>query len=181
MKRRSARPFTVEIKNTRTSRVSLTDATERTRTSQHVWGAELAASANTADEVQPTPVPHSEPARVEAPVRRVLPSLVPIFAMPVEAEALEVSKAPAQERLPRVRQVKPAAKRTKALVMAGAAKPVPDQAQTQQQTTHSSVVTVAEADTTVVAHPTVARVRSARRTQQAPTLRPGERWKRRLR
>lgn len=171
MKRRSARPFTVEIKNTRTSRVSLTDATARTRTNQNVWGTELTASANTAAEVQPTPVPHSEPARVEAPVRRVLPSLVPIFAMPVEAEASEVSRAPADERLPRVRRLKPAAKRTKALAMADAAEPVSDQAQAQQQATHSNAVSVAEADVALIAQPAVVQARSARRRQQAPALR----------
>ena len=180
MKRRSARPFTVEIKNTRTSRVSLTDATARTRTNQNVWGTELTASANTAAEVQPTPVPHSEPARVEAPARRVLPSLVPIFAMPVEAEVSEEGKAPAQERLPRVRRLKPAAKSTEALALADVAEPVSDQAQTQQQATHSNAVTSAERDTIVVAQPAVLQARSARRRQQAPALRPGERWKRRL-
>ncbi|TXM68788.1 hypothetical protein FV226_19605 [Methylobacterium sp. WL12] len=180
MKRRSARPFTVEIKHTRTSRVSLFDATAPTRVGQSVWGAELATAADTATEVQPTPVPHAEPARVEMPARRVLPSLVPMFAMPVEPETPEVCKAPAEERLPRVRRVKPSAKRTTTLAKAGAAKPVADEAQTQRQTTLSAVVAIAEADPAVIAQPSLAQVRSARRTQQAAALRPGERWKRRL-
>lgn len=180
MKRRSARPFTVEIKNARTSRFSLTDVMGSTRTSQNIWGTEMIASANTAAEFQPTPVPRSEPERVEGPARRVLPSLVPIFAMPVEAEAFVVIKAPAEERLPRVRRVKRTANLTKALAMADAAKPVSDRAPAQQQAAHSNAVAIPEADATVVAQPAVARARSARRTQQAPTLRLGERWKRRL-
>ncbi|WP_082504710.1 hypothetical protein [Methylobacterium sp. Leaf111] len=180
MKRRSARPFTVEIKHTRTSRVSLIDATARTRTSQNVWGAELTAAANATAEVEPTHVPCAEPVRVEAPARRVLPSLVPMFAMPVEPADSEVREASAQERLPRVRRVKPPAKRTKSSAIADVATPVSDEAQAQRQVPTSAVAAIAEADAAGVALPVVAQVRSARRTQQVATLKPGERWKRRL-
>jgi hypothetical protein len=180
MKRRSARPFTVEIKHTRTSRVSLIDATARTRTSQNVWGAELTAATNATAEVEPTHGPRAEPARVETPARRVLPSLVPMFAMPVEPADSEVRKAPAEERLPRVRRVKVPAKRTKILAMADEATPFVDEVQAQQQAAPSAIDATAEADAAVIALPVVAQVRSTRRTQQAATLKPGERWKRRL-
>jgi hypothetical protein len=180
MKRRSARPFTVEIKHTRTSRVSLTDATARTRTSQNVWGTELAAAANGTAEVEPTHVPRAEPVRAETPARRVLPSLVPMFAMPVEPEASEVRETPAEERVPRVRRVKPPAKRTRTSAVADVATPVSDEAQIQQQVTPSVMVATIAADAAAIAQPALAQVRSARRTQQAATLKPGERWKRRL-
>jgi hypothetical protein len=180
MKRRSARPFAVEIKHTRTSRVSLIDATARTRTSQNVWGGELTAAASATAEVEPTHVLRAEPVRVEAPARRVLPSLVPMFAMPVESEASEVREASVKERLPRVRRVKQAAKRTKSSAPVDAAKPAAGEAQVQRQVAPSAVDAIAEADATVIALPVVSQVRSTRRTQQAATLKPGERWKRRL-
>jgi hypothetical protein len=180
MKRRSARPFTVEIKHTRTSRVSLIDATARTRTSQNVWGAELTAAANAVAELEPTHVPRAEPVRAETPARRVLPSLVPMFAMPVEAQASELREAPAKERLPRVRRVKVPAKRTKISAMAEEAMLVADKAQAQQQVAPAAIDAIVEADAAEVALPFVPQVRSARRTQQVATLKPGERWKRRL-
>ena len=180
MKRRSARPFTVEIKHTRTSRVSLNDATARTRTSQNVWGTELTAAANATAEVEPTHVPRADPARVEAPARRVLPSLVPMFAMPVEPADSEVREAPAEERLPRVRRVKVPAKRMKTSAPDDVARLAAGEAQAQRQVAPSAVGAIGEADATAVALPVVAQVRSTRRTQQAATLKPGERWKRRL-
>jgi hypothetical protein len=180
MKRRSARPFTVEIKHTRTSRVSLIDATARTRTSQSVWGAELTAAAKSTAEVEPTYVPPAEPVRTETPTRRVLPSLVPMFAMPVEPETSVLPEAPAEERLPRVRRVKPGAKRTKTSAPDDVARPAVGEAQAQQQVAPSTAEVIAEADAAVIALPIVAQVRSARRTQQVATLKPGERWKRRL-
>jgi hypothetical protein len=180
MKRRSARPFTVEIKHTRTSCVSLIDARARTRTSQNVWGGELTAAANATAEVEPTHGPRAEPVRVEAPARRVLPSLVPMFAMPIELADSEVRKAPAEERLPRVRRVKVPAKRTKISAMADEAMLVADKAQAQQQVAPSAIDAIVEADATAVALSFAPQVRSARRTQQVTTLKPGERWKRRL-
>ena len=135
---------------------------------------------NATAEVEPTHVPRAEPVRAETPARRVLPSLVPMFAMPVEPEASEVREAPAEERLPRVRRVKPHAKRTKSSATADKATPVSDEAQAQRQVAPSAVDAIVEADAAVIALPVATHVRSARRTQQAATLRPGERWKRRL-
>ncbi|WP_458439213.1 hypothetical protein [Methylorubrum extorquens] len=103
-----------------------------------------------------------------------------MFAMPVEPETPEVREAHADERLPRVRRVKPPAKRTKILANADVATPVFDEAQAQQQATPAAVAPALVAAFTVFAQPAVAQARTARRTQQAATLRPGERWKRRL-
>jgi hypothetical protein len=180
MKRRSARPFTVEIKHTRTSRVSLIDATTRTRTSQNVWGAELTAAANATAKVEPTHMPRAEPARVEAPARRVLPSLVPMFAMPVGPETAELPVALAEEPLPRVRRVKPSAKHTKSCALVDVAEPAADEAQARRQVAPSAVEAIAKADAAMTALPVARQVRSARRTQEIATLKPGERWKRRL-
>lgn len=180
MKRRSARPFTVEIKHTRTSRASLNEATARSRKGQDLWGNLTVAAADKPAEMQPAPLVHSEPSRPHTPTRRVLPSLVPMYDMPVEAEASEVPDAPGEERLPRVRRVKPPAKRTKAPAAADTANSAVDEAQAQQLAAPFKAVATVEVDAAVTAGPTVAQVRSARRTQQAATLRPGERWKRRL-
>ena len=180
MKRRSARPFTVEIKHTRTSRASLTEATARSRKGQDLWGNLPIAAADKPAEVQAAPLAPSEPARVEAPARRVLPSLVSMFAMPVESEASEVREAPAEERLPWVRRVKPAAKHTKSSALVDLAEPAADEAEAQRQVAPSAVEAIGEADAAVIALPVAPQVRSARRTQQVAILKPGERWKRRL-
>lgn len=180
MKRRSARPFTVEIKHTRTSRASLTEATARSRKGQDLWGNLTVTNAEKPAEMQLSPLVHSEPSRPHTPARRVLPSLVPMFDMPVEPVVPEVREAPAEERMPRVRRVKPPANRTKASVVAADAKPAADEVQTQRQATPSAAVAIAEVDATVNPQPAAARVRSARRAQEVATLRPGERWKRRL-
>ena len=177
MKRRSARPFTVEIKHTRTSRTSLTYATARSRRGQDLWGSLPVAAAHKPAEVQSAPLAHSEPARPEAPVRRVLPSLVPMCAMPVEPETPEVREAPVTERLPRVRRVKPPTKREQQpAAVAANALPAP----AKPQVTPAIAALAPAQATTVVRQPASPQPRTARRTQQAVTLRAGERWKRRL-
>jgi len=114
------------------------------------------------------------------PARRVLPSLVPMFAMPIEPADSEARTPPSEERLPRVCRVKVPAKRTKISAMVAVADPAPDEAKAQRQVAPSVVDAIAEADAAVTALPVVAQVRSARRTQRVATLKPGERWKRRL-
>lgn len=111
MKRRSARPFTVEIKHTRTSRASLTDATARSRKGQDLWRDLPLAAADKPAAVQSALVGHAEPVRAEAPARRVLPSLMPMFFMSVEPDASDMHEAPAAERLPRVRRPRAASVR----------------------------------------------------------------------
>lgn len=183
MKRRSARPFTVEIKHTRTSRASLSDATARSRKSNDLWqGLPLIADDNST-EVKPTrpvSVASSEAAQPEAPARRVLPSLVPTFAMPVEPEVHAVQEASVPERLPRVRRAKPSAEHVH--------QPVAESSVKRGQRAGSAFplqVTPAAGPASIVkpvvpAQRAVAQARMARRSQPAETLRLGERWKRRL-
>jgi hypothetical protein len=179
MKRRSARPFTVEIKHTRTSRTSLADATARTRSGQDLWQGQSLVADDRPAVMQPMPTVHSQPARPEAAARRVLPSLVPMFAMPVEPEAAEVPPAPVVERLPRVRRVKPQAQRKQASV-SNSAPPAPANATAQRQTAPAIAAPAPLNASALVAQPVVAPARTSRLTQQAAALRPGERWKRRL-
>ncbi|TXN08258.1 hypothetical protein FV222_01085 [Methylobacterium sp. WL103] len=180
MKRRSARPFTVEIKHTRTSRASLADATARPHNDQDLWGNLTVAVAYKPAEMLPAPLVHSEPLRLHTPARRVLPSLVPMFDMPVVPEDPDVREEPSEERLPRVRRVKPLAKRTKALAVATEAKPAANEVEPQRPATPSAAVAIGEIDATANSQSAIARLRSATRKQEVATLRPGERWKRRL-
>ena len=180
MKRRSARPFTVEVKHTRTAHASLTDATARSRSGQNLWRDLPLAVTDKPAEVQPASVVCAEPAPPVAPARRVLPSLVPMFSMPVELETPEVREAPAPERLPRVRRVKPPAKREQPAAGAIAAKPVPDELKVQRQAAPPIAAPALTQGSTIIRQPASVQARTARRTQQATALRPGERWKRRL-
>jgi hypothetical protein len=183
MKRRSARPFTVEVKHTRTSRASLTDATTRSRKSNDLW---LGIPLSPGDEpievkpVRPAPVVRSKPVQPEAPAPRVLPSLVPTFSMPVELEVPEVREVPAAERLPRVRRAKPPAEPVqKAAARTSAGRGLRAGSATQPQVT-PVVAPAPIAKHAVATQLAVAQVRTARRSQPTETLRPGERWKRRL-
>ena len=176
MKRRSARPFTVEIKHTRTSRTSLSDATARSREGQDLWRGLTVAAADKPDVEQSAPLAHSEPARPEAPARRVLPSLVPMFAMPVEPEMPAMREVPAKERLPRVPRSKQPIKREQ--------QPATNEAATEQTARRQVSPAIAAfppaAASIMSSQPALPQPRTARRTQQAAALRPGERWKRRL-
>lgn len=181
MKRRSARPFTVEIKHTRTFRALLSDATARSRKGHDLWRDLPVFAANKPDVVKFAPLGHSEPARPEAPVRRVLPSLVPMFAMPVEPETLEVRVAPPVERVSRVRRVKlPVQREQQPATEVVAARPALTEQIVRMQVTPVITASPQATASTVVGQPASPQPRTARRTQQALTLRPGERWKRRL-
>ena len=183
MKRRSARPFTVEIKHTRTSRALLSDATERSRRGQDLWRDLPVAAADKAvgtQQVEPGPVARSEPVQPAATARRVLPSLVPMFAMPIEPEASDVRHAPEVERLPRARRPKPTAQRKQlAAVPVTARQPAAE----PMLPSHGTPVTAAPASAKASSFGNQSaspQRRIARRTQRTVTLRPGERWKRRL-
>ena len=183
MKRRSARPFTVEIKHTRTSRGSLSDATARSRKSNDPWqGLPLIADDKPAEvkPVQPVSVASSEAAQLEAPARRVLPSLVPTFAMPVELEVQAVHEAPAPERLPRVRRVKPPAEPVQKSAARVSARRGPPAGPAVQPRVKPAAVPAAITAPVMTPQPAVAQARTARRGPQGKTLRAGERWKRRL-
>ena len=181
MKRRSARPFTVEIKHARTSRTSLTDATTRSRRGQDLWRDLPVVTADKPAEVQSAPLAHSAAARSEAPARRVLPSLVPMFSMPVEPETPEVREAPPIERVSRVRRVKPPVQREqRPRAVAVNMRSTPAEPMVYPQVTPAVAAALPATAPTVSIQPASAHPRTAQRTQQAVTLRPGERWKRRL-
>jgi hypothetical protein len=183
MKRRSARPFTVEVKHTRTSRASLTDATARSRKGHDLWrGIPLGVGEEPSEvkPVLPAPVVHSEPVQPKAPAPRVLPSLVPTFSMPVEPEVPEVRAVPDAERLPRVRRVKPPAEPVQTSAARIGAGRKPRAGSTAQPQVTPAAVPAPIATSGVEAQPAAAQARTARRTQPAATLRAGERWKRRL-
>ena len=184
MKRRSARPFTVEVKHTRTSRAALADATARSRKGPDLWrGLPLIADEKPAKVVpaQHAPVGRATPIQPEVPARRVLPSLVPTFAMPAEPEGPEERAALADERLPRVRRPKQPTKREQTPAAQVFSTPSTASKSAPQSRIVPVVVAPAVADVpTVIAHPAPAQGRAARRNQQAAALRPGERWKRRL-
>jgi hypothetical protein len=180
MKRRSARPFMVEVKQTRTARTSLTSASPRTRPDKTLW-PELAQAVPEAapQEPRPAPAPRQERKEPEAPPRRVLPSLVPMFDVPAEPVPVAVHEAvddaiPA----PRVRRA-----RTERAPADGPAKtPRKPAAPRARPTAPSSEIPAAP----VVAAPPVPtapgqapspRAVTGRRTTE---LRLGERWKRRL-
>lgn len=183
MKRRSARPFTVEVKHTRTSRASLSDATARSRKSNDLWqGLPLIADNQPAEvkPVQPVQPASSEAARLETPARRVLPSLVPMFAMPVEPEVQAIHEAPVPERLPRVRPVKSAAEPLQKSAARVSPRRGPRAEPAIQPRVTPAAVPASITTPVMVSQPAVAQARTVRRSQPAETLRLGERWKRRL-
>ncbi|MCJ2139759.1 hypothetical protein [Methylobacterium sp. E-066] len=175
MKRRSARPFTVEVKHTRTSRVALVDATMRPRENHDLWWDIPEVTVDKPAEPAAAPVVLADPARPEAPARRVLPSLMPMFATASEPETAEADEAPTIERLPRVRRAKAATKRAPKPATE-AARPVftPAPAISRQPTSAPAPVTAAPAQ------PAAMPVRPIRLSRQGDTLKAGERWKRRL-
>jgi hypothetical protein len=183
MKRRSARPFTVEVKNTRTSRASLFDATARSRKSNDLWrGLPLVGDDKPAEvkPIQPVSVASSEAAQLEPPARRVLPSLVPTFAMPVAPEVLAERKTPVPERLPRVRRVKSAAEPAQKSAARVSPRRGPRAEPVIQPRVTPAAVPASITAPVMVSQPAVAQARTVRRSQPAETLRLGERWKRRL-
>lgn len=170
MKRRSARPFMVEVKQTRSARTSLTSADARRHQDKILW-PELAQAAMTAPapapEAAPVPPPRPERKEPEAPVRRVLPSLVPMFQAPAEADA-EPKTVP-ETRVRRARSTRvPAASPDVAARTVSRPRPIAPPAPP-----------VDEAPPVPAAAGQVPSPRAAT-GRRAAELRPGERWKRRL-
>ncbi|WP_331326881.1 hypothetical protein [Methylobacterium fujisawaense] len=130
MKRRSARPFMVEVKQTRSARTTLTATEARPRPDKILW-PELAQAALAppapAPAPQAAPAPRPERKVPDAPVRRVLPSLMPMFEAPaepvLEAAADEAATDPAAETVPGPRP-RPAAGRVGSHVGSGPVAPV---------------------------------------------------------
>ncbi|KAA0121367.1 hypothetical protein CIW48_24430 [Methylobacterium sp. P1-11] len=180
MKRRSARPFMVEVKQTRSARTSLTATTARQRPDKSLW-PELAQAAMEppAPAPQAAPAPRPERKAPDAPVRRVLPSLVPMFEIPAEPAteaATEAVTAPAAETAPRVRRVRSAR-------VAAAGQDLAPRVQTAKpHQAAQPTPPVDEAPPACAAPAASGRGPSSRPTagRRANELRLGERWKRRL-
>lgn len=181
MKRRSARPFTVEIKQTRTSRALLAEATTRSHNVQDLWRDVPLVAADKRADVQPAPMAQRESAPPKMLVRRVLPSLVPMFPMPVEPETPDVCEAAGVERLPQVRRAKEMNERKqKPAIKVTASASIVVKSTVQAPVTPAIAAPALGMAPPQTAQPMTTQVSAGRRTQQLPTLRPGERWKRRL-
>jgi hypothetical protein len=172
MKRRSARPFMVEVKSTRGGRASLTSPDTRTRPDAGLW-PELAQAAVAPPQPSPKPdVPAPSAQRLEQkepPARRVLPSLVPMFEVPVEPEPVAApARRTRRERAPAVAQ----AARAEAVVEP--APQAPPVAPRPEPAVAASALRVPPAAAGEDPSP---RPTTWRRTKE---LRLGERWKRRL-
>ncbi|WP_457106949.1 hypothetical protein [Methylobacterium sp. P5_C11] len=170
MKRRSARPFMVEVKQTRSARTSLTSADARRHPDKTLW-PELAQAAMAGAGAGPAPAPAPRPERKEpeAPVRRVLPSLVPMFQAPAEADA-----APAATTVPETRVRRPRSARVPA-----AGPDVASRTVSRPRPIAPPAPPVDEAPPVPAAAGQGPSPRGAT-GRRAAELRPGERWKRRL-
>ncbi|UIN35220.1 hypothetical protein [Methylobacterium oryzae] len=187
MKRRSARPFMVEVKQTRSARTTLTATEARPRPDKILW-PELAQAALAppapAPAPQAAPAPRPERKVPDAPVRRVLPSLMPMFEAPaepvLEAAADEAATDPAAETVPapRARRGRPRAAALPQVQTVPSRPAVP--------TAPPPAPPVDEAPARVpppaASGPTSGQGPSPRSTAGRRTneLRLGERWKRRL-
>ena len=172
MKRRSARPFMVEVKHARTPRIASTAAEPQTRPDKVLWPELIQAETKALEPVfAASPAPRSEPksGEADAPVRRVLPSLVPMFE---SADAPEPAPE-APPRRTRVRRERPAAVAQPARTEPPA-EPVPE---TFSIAAQPPVAIKPKAIAADAAEGPVSRPMTWRRTKE---LRLGERWKRRL-
>ncbi|SDO65193.1 hypothetical protein SAMN05216360_1335 [Methylobacterium phyllostachyos] len=174
MKRRSARPFMVEVKHARTPRTAST-AEPQARPDKVLWPELIQAETKLADPVfTAPPAPRPETKEPDAPVRRVLPSLVPMFQSADAPEAEPEMEAPQR----RVRRGRPAA----AVPPARTAPPVEPMPKTRAiaarpQPPVAIGPKAGAADPAEAAENPSPRPMTWRRTKE---LRLGERWKRRL-
>jgi hypothetical protein len=173
MKRRSARPFTVEVKHTRNPRASLNTPAVRTGPAENLWKDLPSIEAPPA-----TPTLQAAPQRPasEVPVRRVLPSLVPMFDVPVEPDA-----APEPEPVATIAVRRPRTKPDRVPVANRAARTARPEAEAAPP-----AAVLAEAAIIQVPAPAAKKVAANRPASQrlahrrAAELPLGERWKRRL-
>lgn len=170
MKRRSARPFMVEVKHTRASRTALTTSEPQARPVKVLWPELIQAETKPMRPApEAAPVLQTEAKEPDAPVRRVLPSLVPMFQGTAEPEAeLEAEPEPRPRRARRERApaVAPPARQ------APRAEPVPE--------SRPPAIQPAPAAAAPVGHDQDPAPRPAPAWRRTKELRLGERWKRRL-
>ena len=185
MKRRSARPFMVEVKSTRTARASLTSPALRTRPEAPLWPELVEAEAKPPQPDLPLPAPPRQ-ARTEAPVRRVLPSLVPMFQVPAEIEAEAGTEAGIEAVAPPARRSRTRGKGAPAVAKASVDKASVDKAAVGKAELAEAVAPAPEPAATPAPTP-----RAQATGSEGPATRPatwrrtkelglGERWKRRL-
>ncbi|MCJ2085999.1 hypothetical protein MKK88_08315 [Methylobacterium sp. E-005] len=178
MKRRSARPFMVEVKHARTSRTALKAPESQARPDKVLW-PELAQALAQAEPkpvqhaFEAAPAPRAEPKEPDAPVRRVLPSLVPMFQ---GADEPEVEAEPQPEAPPRRTRRKRAPVAAQPAREATPAEPAPEIRPAAPRPAPMAAKPTAAAP--VEPRPGAAsRPATWRRTKELPL---GERWKRRL-
>ncbi len=180
MKRRSARPFMVEVKHTRTARASLTAAKPRTGPDKDLWPELVEAEVKPAQpDHRAALAPRPDERVAEAPVRRVLPSLVPMFQIPAEPE-VEAEAEPEAETavMPRVRRPRARSGRAPAAVDA---KRDESAAEAHRAVARPEPVAQEPAVQPSATEPGHApSPRAAAPWRRANELRLGERWKRRL-
>ena len=174
MKRKIARPVVVEVKRTRSSPSSLANVFGRNSSPKNLWhDVSLRVEANVPSRPEPThsfpPVAKSEP---EArPVRRVLPSLLPMFVPsepgPEEAVTETVGVARSQRAQQKTRTLKALRPSTGPRVRDLVKDAPQDVDEPAVPSPRSLMFTTSMQD------------RRGRETRH-PKLRRGERWKRRL-
>ncbi len=176
MKRRSARPFMVEVKHARTHRTAPTDADPQTRPAKVLWQELVQAETKPVrPPFEAAPAPRPEPKEPEAPARRVLPSLVPMFESAAEPQiAVEADPVPRPRRPRTPRDQAPAVARPARETPA--AQPVPE-ASPAAIRLDPIAARPGPADPAGPAQDLMPRPAPWRRTK---ALRLGERWKRRL-
>ena len=179
MKRRSARPFVVEVKHTRTSATPHTRDVERTRFGKALW--EMPFEAPHRDDRADASVKSSPEIEQELPrvlERRVLPSLVPMFALQSEPTPdVEVAE-------PRLRRVGRPRKRIEPAPAADEPSSTRTRPDELPAVTPPAAVAVMPVAVHAKARAELGRdirlARAERASSREAKLPAGERWKRRL-
>jgi hypothetical protein len=165
----------VEVKHARTPRTALRDAEPQARPDKILWPELTEAEPKPVQPALETPAPRPGPKEPDAPVRRVLPSLVPMFENTGEAEpepeaAIEPPPRRTRtrrERAPAVAQTVRKAQPAEAMVEIRPAMVRPEVPEAEPKAAKP-----VEPESHAPPRPT-----PWRRTKE---LRLGERWKRRL-
>ncbi|GJE59989.1 hypothetical protein [Methylobacterium trifolii] len=173
MKRRSARPFVVEIKHTHTSRPSQNQSAGPARPGKPLWPTlppeeteQPADAAWYVPEARPSPDVQPVPSQPEAPARRILQSLLPMFVPGEPEPGDEAAASPEPPVARRVGRPRKAAAPAPAPIPAHAAEP------------DAPVLRATPAVQPAVERTTSTKPVPARRRQDE--LGPGQRWKKRL-
>jgi hypothetical protein len=182
MKRRSARPVVVEVKRTRTSTSSLSDAFGRRHSSKSLWqGVLLRAEAPTLARPEPKPQPPAVARTAEhdaRPAPRVLPALVPLY-VPSEPEPLvEAAELIRATRKPRSERKLRAPRATEQAVNAPATPKVAAEARGAAPVAVEPPLVSTPVPTLPLSG--MERADQRERRPRHSELRRGERWKRRL-